>query len=784
MSHTALLLKPFCCTVVIHQNWTRGVLGFYDVLGHPNVLAIWIVGPAAREVETVSDDATVASECLHLLRNCLGKQYEVPEPVSVVRSHWYTDPFSRGSYSYRTVAADNEDVWAADLAQPLLSVNKKGGLLFAGEATHECFYSAVHGAVESGWREADRIASVISSDSPKAVLASWERYLASDTGHVEDVKCNTKGNRFQLQEPQDHIGGRIRTIWHNGHPLELGAQWIHGEEKNLVYDFAKRHDLCSTSLSWEARGSFFTTKQKKVPARVVEEVREAVYSIYKECNKFAGETETALIPSSVGKFFEEKFENLIQRLHLNEEEIKIRRDVFHWFMLFERIDNACDSLYDLSLRSWGEFHDCEGNRYNNLKHGYCSLLNVLVQDIPDSLLHLNCPITEITWKPTITLNTKHEATEEPRKHLAQEKFLTVTYQGGHSIQASHAIVTPSLGFLQEHIKDFFSPPLPSKFSQMETCQKRDGAVNVRETVKFSAEQKRVILLYHFRSGFKPQQAFEEMKKNIGDDAPGRTMVFKWFQRFEAGHFEVTDDPRSGRPRTSTDDGMAIEGLGFGVIDKFFLEFDEPFWEEDSEGIHLVWSSDDRQSECPLSESWVRGISGFDHVLNHPNILLGWIGGMEARFMETLTDQEVWQGISTALSKFLDLPHIPTPKRIIRSHWYSNPFIRGSYSYRPRRCDEMGVKAADLLEPVKSSALDTKGTLIQERWRKKLWVHPINSQMQRFDEYHHLFTELEKDPERFFWYFRMRTSSYEKLLHLTAPHREKQNSNYRRTIPPE
>ncbi|CAG0883144.1 unnamed protein product [Darwinula stevensoni] len=91
--------------------------------------------------------------------------------------------------------------------------------------------------------------------------------------------------------------------------------------------------------------------------------------------------------------------------------------------------------------------------------------------------------------------------------------------------------------------------------KMETRQKRDGAVNVRETVKFSAEQKRVILLYHFRSGLKPQQAFEEMKKNIGDDAPGRTMVFKWFQRFEAGHFEVTDDPRSGRPRTSTDDGM-------------------------------------------------------------------------------------------------------------------------------------------------------------------------------------------------------------------------------------
>lgn len=31
-------------------------------------------------------------------------------------------------------------------------------LLFAGEATHEHFFSTVHGAIETGWREADRIA--------------------------------------------------------------------------------------------------------------------------------------------------------------------------------------------------------------------------------------------------------------------------------------------------------------------------------------------------------------------------------------------------------------------------------------------------------------------------------------------------------------------------------------------------------------------------------------------------------------------------------------------------
>jgi len=60
-----------------------------------------------------------------------------------------------------------QDVWAADLEQPVAD-----RLFFAGEATHGHFYSTVHGAVESGWREADRILQLIQSraDTPRARL--------------------------------------------------------------------------------------------------------------------------------------------------------------------------------------------------------------------------------------------------------------------------------------------------------------------------------------------------------------------------------------------------------------------------------------------------------------------------------------------------------------------------------------------------------------------------------------------------------------------------------------
>jgi len=62
----------------------------------------------------------------------------------------------------------------ADLAQPEWEFEKENvtttaahSLLFAGEATHSEFFSTVHGAILSGRREADRIASFYATKVPR-----------------------------------------------------------------------------------------------------------------------------------------------------------------------------------------------------------------------------------------------------------------------------------------------------------------------------------------------------------------------------------------------------------------------------------------------------------------------------------------------------------------------------------------------------------------------------------------------------------------------------------------
>ena len=78
---------------------------------------------------------------------------DLPEPIKIVITKWNTNENTLGSYSYQSVNSVKAGVGPRNLAKSI----GDGRVLFAGEASNEKHYSTVHGAVESGWREADRI---------------------------------------------------------------------------------------------------------------------------------------------------------------------------------------------------------------------------------------------------------------------------------------------------------------------------------------------------------------------------------------------------------------------------------------------------------------------------------------------------------------------------------------------------------------------------------------------------------------------------------------------------
>lgn len=64
----------------------------------------------------------------------------------------------------------------------------------------------------------------------------------------------------------------------------------------------------------------------------------------------------------------------------------------------------------------------------------------------------------------------------------------------------------------------------------------------------------------------------------------------------------------------------------------------------------------------ISKYWYRKIYSFSKVSE--TLLLGWISGKEAEYMESLPNEEVSEKCTEILRKFLNDPFIPKPKLCI------------------------------------------------------------------------------------------------------------------------
>lgn len=115
--------------------------------GKPTLVALY-GGRYSRAIQGKQSDAQIISGALRALEDALDRP--IPSPVSTHVTHWTTDPWFGGSYSYLPVGASPDDMEA--LAAPI-----DGRVLFAGEATIADHYQTVHGAMLSGLREAERL---------------------------------------------------------------------------------------------------------------------------------------------------------------------------------------------------------------------------------------------------------------------------------------------------------------------------------------------------------------------------------------------------------------------------------------------------------------------------------------------------------------------------------------------------------------------------------------------------------------------------------------------------
>ncbi|KAK4897194.1 hypothetical protein LTR27_005087 [Elasticomyces elasticus] len=139
--------------IEIHRDGTittglrnLSIMNLAALTGFP-VLSCFVSCANATQVEAMTDNQ--AGEMLHrALTNWLGREPPKPDAVHVTR--WAKDEFSRGSYSHMLTNL-SEVKHREEFQKPV------GGLRFAGEHSSRNHFATVHGALLSGWREADAI---------------------------------------------------------------------------------------------------------------------------------------------------------------------------------------------------------------------------------------------------------------------------------------------------------------------------------------------------------------------------------------------------------------------------------------------------------------------------------------------------------------------------------------------------------------------------------------------------------------------------------------------------
>ncbi|XP_063372062.1 spermine oxidase-like [Cydia amplana] len=138
--------------------WTTRIYGASRPMGSSNSLTLWTSGKVAKEVETLPEEI-VKTKCVELLQKFIGDTIHitVPTPTAIIRSTWHSNPYTRGSYSYDNLLTPQYPDARAWLGTPIPDSSGAPRVLFAGEATNLNHFSTVHGASETGYREAMRL---------------------------------------------------------------------------------------------------------------------------------------------------------------------------------------------------------------------------------------------------------------------------------------------------------------------------------------------------------------------------------------------------------------------------------------------------------------------------------------------------------------------------------------------------------------------------------------------------------------------------------------------------
>jgi monoamine oxidase len=124
---------------------------------------------------------------------------------------------------------------------------------------------------------------------------------------------------------------------------------------------------------------------------------------------------------------------------------------------------------------------------------------------------------------------------------------------------------------------------------------------------------------------------------------------------------------------------AIQTMGFGAIIKILLEFDTPFWEDES--MRTITGKDPMKMGFVLSDQVVP--TWWTQLPQHGPVLTGWLGGPPAAEKQHLTEDDLLELALSSLGNIFKLNPATLRDTLMAFNcvdWTADPYTRGSYAY--------------------------------------------------------------------------------------------------------
>lgn len=162
-------------------------------------------------------------------------------------------------------------------------------------------------------------------------------------------------NNIILLEAEDRIGGRIHTVSFGENHVDLGAQWCHGKENNIVYEMVGESDVLSETDAGFGKMSFVRSDGSLVDERHCEHLMNLCTYILEDNRE-----ELANYENSIGKFLVEKYREATKKPNCNAIDPELATQILEIFQKRQCAYYASDTMFDLSGYGYTKYKECRG----------------------------------------------------------------------------------------------------------------------------------------------------------------------------------------------------------------------------------------------------------------------------------------------------------------------------------------------------------------------------------------------------------------------------------------